>query len=75
MTVQMVLDVSGWLVTAVVAGVVVVLFALAWWSSGRSKPLGRGRAEMSQTEKDYLVEGSNRRAGQFGGNGLGGLGG
>ncbi len=43
---------SGWAVLGIVAAVVAVLFALAWWSSGRSGPYRR--QEMSETEKDYL---------------------
>lgn len=30
----------GWVVAVVVAAMVLVGFALAWWSSGRSRPIG-----------------------------------
>ena len=43
---------SGWAVLGIVAAVVAVLFALAWWSSGRSGPYRR--QEMSETEKEYV---------------------
>jgi hypothetical protein len=56
-------------VIAIVAVVGIVLFALAWWSSGRSKPLSGRRREMSATERDYLVEGRERQRGQYGNGG------
>lgn len=48
----------GWAVIAVIAAVSVVLFSLAWWSSGRSGP--RSLPGTSETEKDYLSRGSWR---------------
>ena len=59
----------GW---GIAAAVVVVLVALAWWSSGRSRPLGR-RPDMSATEKDYLSRGmgrGNNAGGGYGGTSL-----
>jgi len=34
----------------IVAAIVIVLFAVAWWSSGRARPMG-SRRQMSDTEK------------------------
>lgn len=48
----------------VVLAVIVVLVALAWWSSGRSKP--RTPRDVA-AEKDYNVYGSQRSTGQQGG--------
>lgn len=47
---------SGWAVLAIVAGVSLVFFWLAWWSSGRSGP--SSRPDLSQAEKDYMAYGS-----------------
>ncbi len=58
---------SGWAVLGIVAAVVAVLFALAWWSSGRSGPYRR--QEMSETEKDYLQH-NRYPTGRNGGGGL-----
>jgi hypothetical protein len=63
----------GWLIFAGVAVVAAVLFALAWWSSGRTRPLA-GERQLGQAEKDYLAGQSQRQAGQSmgGGGGIGG---
>jgi hypothetical protein len=53
----------------IAAAVVAALWALAWWSSGRSRGLGR-RRDMSETEKDYLSRGMGRGFNSGGGGGL-----
>ena len=50
---------SGWVVFAIVLGVVLLFFWLAWWSSGRMGP--SSRSGLSQTEKDYLAYGAQKR--------------
>lgn len=55
-----------WLVTGAVA---VVLFALAWWSSGRAKPGGIGHHQPT-TQELYQVIRDNRPP-EGGGGGLG----
>jgi hypothetical protein len=55
------MDTWVWLVT--VAGVAVVLFALAWRSSGRAKPRGRGpetSVTAEQAERINLLALRNR---------------
>lgn len=39
---------SGWVVLLIVVGVVALVSALIWWSSGRAKPLRR-RGHVDQT--------------------------
>ena len=65
----------GWMWLVVVAAAAAALFALAWWSSGRAKPVRGAGQGMSQAEKDYLSGETGRRAAGSGGNGLTGLGG
>jgi hypothetical protein len=56
-------------------GAMVVLAALAWWSSGRAKPLAHDAGGMSQTEKDHLDRQSQSDgANQICGGGMHGLG-
>ena len=57
---------TGWMIFAVVVVAGAALFALAWWSAGRQKPLGRRGGDTTQTEKDYLAGGSARSAGNQG---------
>ena len=48
----------GWEVFAIVTVTCLILFWLAWWSSGRTGP--SSRRDLSQTEKDYMAYGSQR---------------
>lgn len=54
----------------VLIAVIAVLFALAWWSSGRSRPLRGRRRHMTDTEKDafqgYAQRHSHNSGGGFG---------
>ena len=56
---------TGWVILTIVVVAGAALFALAWWSAGRQKPLGR-RGDTTQTEKDYLAGGSARSTGNQG---------
>ncbi|MFL5337163.1 MAG: hypothetical protein ACJ8H8_29290 [Geminicoccaceae bacterium] len=48
----------------IVAAVVVVLTALAWWSSGRSKPMGRRRAPGTiDSEQEAMAQIQQHRMG------------
>jgi len=50
-----------WVITAVI---VVVLAALAWWSSGRAKPGRRDpKQQFSPTEADHVVRHQGGRLG------------
>ena len=59
-----------WLVAA---AVIVVLFALAWWTSGRAKPMGKRRTPGAiDTEQEAMAQMQQHRMGPtLGGNGLG----
>lgn len=54
----------------ILLAVVVVLFALAWWSSGKAGPM-RGRRSMTGTEKDALQGYNQRHTHNSGGGGFG----
>ena len=51
-----------WIILIAVAVVVIALAWLAWWSSGRARPLGRAPG-MTRTERHYDA---NRQAGSGG---------
>lgn len=48
----------------IVCAAVVMLFALAWWTSGRSKPITRSQQELSHTERQALAGNGTRGLGQ-----------
>jgi hypothetical protein len=53
------------------AAVVVVLFALAWWSSGRSKPMGKRRKPGTiDTEQEAMAQMQQHRMGPPMGGGM-----
>jgi hypothetical protein len=53
-----------WIIISIAVVVVVALGALAWWTSGRAKPLGKRSHDMTRTERHYD---SSRDAGSMGG--------
>jgi hypothetical protein len=61
------MDAWAWL--TIMAVVAIVLFAVAWWSSGRAKPRGRGpENSMTQEQVDLThMNFSQHQAGQPGG--------
>jgi hypothetical protein len=62
-----------WIWVAIIAVAALALFALAWWSSGRAKPLSRGPENtltQGQIEELSRFQGQN----QHGGGGGGGVG-
>jgi hypothetical protein len=56
----------GWAIAAVIVAVAALLFWLAWWSSGRAKPLVPGRGEKSNDELRVEAEIRSRLPGMSG---------
>jgi hypothetical protein len=56
-----------WIILAAAAVIVIALVALAWWSSGRAKPItNRRHRPMTEAEKDGYYR-HNQTEGYFGG--------
>ena len=61
-----------WIILIAVAVVVLALVALAWWSSGRARPIRhRGHRELTETEKNAHYQANQSRGYQAGGSGFG----
>jgi hypothetical protein len=60
-----------WIIIAAIAIVVVGLVALAWWSSGRSKPVAhRGHRDSSRAERNATYDAQRSRGNWSGGGGV-----
>jgi hypothetical protein len=59
-----------WIILVAVAVVVVALGGLAWWSSGRAKPMGRrGSRDTTRAERNAHYEGQRNQGNWTGGTG------
>ena len=54
-------DVSGWGWVLIIVAVIVVLLAVAWVTSGRSRPRGEHSPGMTDVEKDDAMRQNQRR--------------